>query len=218
MCFSSSVSFGASAFLMGAGIASLKKTESPKMMAFASLPIIFGVQQLSEAILWLSFSNSELDSWHNTSIYLFIFFAQVIWPIWIPFAVWLMEPDKTRKKILFYFMLLGWALSLYILYCLFAYEVSADIEGTHIRYQLHFPNLVLRRSLIFLTSIVPVFLSSLKRMKLLGVALLGSLILTFIFYTQYIISMWCFFAALLSAVVILVVIYNKESAANSAMV
>lgn len=210
MCFSASVSFAASALLGGSGIVAIKKSESPRMLAFASLPILFGVQQLTEGILWLTFSNPELVYWHNISIFLFMFFAQVIWPIWIPFAVWLMEPDKSRKKIMFYFMLIGGGLSAYILYCLFAYEVSATIESRHIRYQLHFPNLVLRRSLIFLTSVVPVFLSSLRWMKLLGGALLGSLILTLIFYTQYVISVWCFFAALLSAVIILVVIYNKE--------
>jgi len=211
MCFSASASFGASSLLAGAGIVAVKKVESPRMLAFASLPILFGVQQLSEGMLWLTFSNPELDSWHNTSIYLFIFFAQVIWPIWIPFAVWLMEPDKARKKKIFSFMLMGGALSTYILYCLFAYEVSAVIESRHIRYELHFPNLVLRRSLIFLTSVVPIFLSSLRWMKLLGGALLGALILTFIFYTHYVISVWCFFAALLSALVLLIIANNKES-------
>jgi hypothetical protein len=211
MCFSASVSFGASAILLGTGICAIKKTESPRMLVFAGLPILFGVQQLFEGILWLTFSNPELDSWQNISIYLFIIFAQVILPIWVPFAVWLMEPNKARKKVLTYFIMLGGILSAYILYCLFIYEVSAFIEGRHIRYQLDFPNLVLRLSLIFLTSVVPVFLSSLRLMKLLGGALLGSLILTAIFFFYSVLSVWCFFAAILSVMVLFVVAYNKKS-------
>ncbi len=68
MCFSASVSFAASALLGGSGIVAIKKSESPRMLAFASLPIIFGVQQLTEGILWLTFSNPELGYWHHASI------------------------------------------------------------------------------------------------------------------------------------------------------
>jgi len=59
------------------GIAN-KKTESSRMLAFASIPILFGVQQLSEGILWLTISNPELVSWHNASIYFFLIVVQVI--------------------------------------------------------------------------------------------------------------------------------------------
>jgi hypothetical protein len=211
MCFSASVSFGAGALLLGTGIYAIKRTESTRMLAFASLPVLFGFQQLSEGILWLTFSKPELDSWHQISIYSIIIIAQVILPIWVPFAVRLMEPNKIRKKVLSYFMLLGGILSVYTLYCLLSYEVSALSEGRHIRYQLQFPHLVLRRGLIVLTAIVPIFLSSLKFMKLLGGVLLGSLILTAIFFVYAILSVWCFFAAILSVMVLVVVVYNKKN-------
>jgi len=93
-----------------------------------------------------------------------------------------MEPNKARKKIISYFIFIGGAFSAYIFYCLFTYEVSVYIEARHIRYDLHFPNLGLRRSLIFLIPVVPIFLSSLRLMKLLGGALLGSLILSLLFF------------------------------------
>lgn len=97
-------------------------------------------------------------------------------------------------------------------YCFFTYEVKASIETHHIRYQMLFPNLGLRRALYVPATLAPLFLSSLKWMKLLGSAFLGSLILTFIFYTYCVISVWCFFAALLSALVLLVITtYNKTS-------
>lgn len=73
MCFSATVSFGASAFLSATGIYAIKRTESTSMLAFASLPILFGIQQLFEGILWLTFSNPDLVSWHAITVYLFIF-------------------------------------------------------------------------------------------------------------------------------------------------
>ncbi len=211
MCFSAGASFGASALLIGAGIGAVRRTESRGMLPFATMPILFGVQQFAEGILWLTFLNRDLAPWHNASIYFFLFFAQVIWPLWVPFAIWLMEPDPTRKKILSYFMMLGGAFSAYLVYCLFAYEVSAVVDGGHIKYYLYFPNMELRRSLYFFVTLIPFFISSLRFMKLLGGAFLGSLIVAYYFFLGYVISVWCFFAAVLSALILFVVINNKEN-------
>ncbi len=72
MCFSASASFGAGALLTGIGIIAIKKIESPRMLAFASLPVLFGIQQLCEGILWRTFNEPGLTSWHNTFTYFFV--------------------------------------------------------------------------------------------------------------------------------------------------
>lgn len=214
MCFSAGASFGASALLIGVGIVSVRKAEKPGMLPFAAMPILFGVQQFAEGILWLTFMNRDLAPWHDASIYFFLFFAQVIWPFWVPFAIWSMEPDTTRKKMLTYFMMLGGAFSAYLVYCLFAYEVSAIIDGGHIKYYLYFPNMELRRSLYFFVTLIPFFISGLKYMKLLGGAFLCALIISYFFFLGFVISVWCFFAAVLSALILFVVIKNKKDVSS----
>lgn len=212
MCFSASASFGASAILAGAGIVAIRKVESPRMLPFACTPLLFSLHQLSEGMVWMSLSNQDWAPWHHTFLYFYLFIAQITWPVWVPWVVWRMEPDPARKKIMPWFILAGGILALYLSYCFFTYEVKASIETQHIRYQMLFPNLGLRRALYVPATLAPLFLSSLKWMKLLGSAFLGSLILTFIFYTYCVISVWCFFAALLSALVLLVITtYNKTS-------
>jgi hypothetical protein len=218
MCFSAGASFGASALLLGVGIGAIKKAESPKMMAFASMPVLFAVQQFAEGVLWLTFLNPGLASWHESSIYFFLLFAQVIWPLWVPFALWLMEPDITRKKMLSYFMYLGGAFSIYLVYCLFAYEVSAVIDGGHIKYYLYFPNMELRRSLYFFVTLIPFFISGLRYMRLLGSVFLVALLISYFFFLGFVISVWCFFAAVLSALILFVIMQNKGSAGNIAPV
>lgn len=210
MCFSATASFGASAFLAGAGIVAIKKIESPKMLAFASMPILFGVQQFSEGILWLTFADPEFVFWQKPAIYGFLLIAQVLWPVWLPFALWRMEPDDARKKIMTYFFGIGAVLSLFLLYCLIFYEVRAVEEARHIRYSLDFPYKPMKRIMYFLAIVVPIFLSSLRFMKLLGVTLLGSLMLSYILYYNYVISVWCFFAAILSALVVLIIVNNRD--------
>jgi hypothetical protein len=215
MCFSATASLGASALLTGSGIIAIKKMKAPKMIAFAAVPILFGLQQLSEGVLWLTYTQPSIASWQHLSIYSFLLFAKVIWPIWIPFSIWLMEPDKGKKKLLAYLMVLGGIGSIYLAFCLFAYDVSATIEERHINYQMQIPQLGLHRVLYLLGAAVPFFISSLKFMKLLGGALILSLVLSYIFYFKQLISVWCFFAALLSALVVFIVIYNGKTIRNS---
>lgn len=211
MCFSAGVSFGAGALLVGAGVVAIKKIESPKKLAFASIPFLFGLQQISEGVLWLTFNNSELEFWHKPSIYSFLLFAKVIWPIWIPYAIWAMEPDKAKKKILYYLIFIGAVSAAQLVYCIFAYGVSAHEEAMHIKYNFHIPHLTLHRIFYIPPMALPFFISSLKLMKPLGAALVSSLILAIIFFYYHVISMWCFFAAILSVLVIVIIMRNKES-------
>lgn len=210
MCFSAGASFGAGAVLIGAGIFAIAKIDSPKKIPFACVPIIFGLQQLSEGMLWLSFTHPNFASWEVLTTYLFLIFAQVVWPIWLPFSIWAMEPNKARKKIMFYLIWVGVLISGHLTYSLFAGGVSAVIEAHHIKYDLFFPSMNIHRIFYFFATVVPLFLSSLKWMKLVAGALLGSVILSYIFYAGVALSVWCFFAAILSLLVFWVLYSNKD--------
>ncbi len=210
MCFSASVSFGASVLLLGTGVSTIKRVESPKMLAFASIPILFGIQQLSEGILWMTLPQPDLITWQRTSIYLFLIFAQIIWPTWIPLSMWLIEKDKGRKKILRYLLILGGTISTYLIYWILTADVSAFILGRHIKYSFYFPNQDLYVALYLLASIPPLFIASLKKIKLFGWSLIGSLALSYIFFFHYVVSVWCFFAAILSVQILLIIVYNNK--------
>lgn len=211
MCFSAGASFAVGAGLLVPGIYAIKRTESPGMLAFACTPIVFSFHQIAEGFLWLSLQNPDFASWYKPALYGYSFISQPIWPIWAPITMWLMETNKSRKKILYYFLLLGGAASLYMFYCLIRYNISAVAENGHIRYYRDFPHLNIMRPLNFVTIAVTPFLSTLRHTKLLAAAMMGSLILTYIFYTDYLISVWCFFAAILSLLIILVINANKKS-------
>ena len=213
MCFSASVSFGASALLAGTGVVALQKIESPKMFPFACTPILFSVHQLTEGFLWLSLQYPDWISWYKPALYSYLFISQAFWPFWIPFIIWIMEPDSIRKKWVFNFWCLGVITFIYILYCLLVSDVSAFASAGHIRYNVDYRSLYLKHVLYSLTVVVPVFLSSFRYMKLLGGSMVASLILSYIFYEYWVISVWCFFAAILSALVLLVIANNKESVA-----
>lgn len=215
MCFSAGASFAAGAGLLGPGYIAFKRAGSRGMLLFAATPLLFSFHQLAEGFLWLSLKHPEFASWYKPALYGYSFISQPIWPVWVPLAMWLMEPDKRRKRILYYFLLLGAASSLYMFYCLITCDISAVAEHHHIRYYRDFPYLILLRPVNFVAIAVTPFLSTLRYTKLLAAAMMVSLIVSYIFFTNYLISVWCFFAAILSVLVLLVVSAGKKAGSRT---
>lgn len=203
MCFSASASFGAGVVLSAIGVVSIKKAQSPSQILFAIIPLIFAVQQTSEGILWLSLLHPSSASLQKATTHIFLFFAQVVWPVWVPFALFKLEPKESRWKSEKMLVGIGAIVSLYLAYCLFTYNVEAKIVGRHITYILDYPKAISHYCgfMYVIATIAPPFFSRIKKMWLLGTIILISYIITQIFYTDYIVSVWCFFASVISIVV-----------------
>jgi hypothetical protein len=206
MCFSATVSFGASAVLAAGGVAAIKKASSKEQYLFAMIPFIFSVQQLAEGILWMSFSHYQFENFRFISTLIFIIVADVIWPVWVPFSILRMEKKAARKKILKIFLWTGITFSAYITWCLFNYPYMAYPESHHIKYDLDFPlnGSYLASLFYFVPTVLSCIVSSRKKMPALGLVIFGSYILTRIFFAGFSISVWCFFAALISLMIIYV--------------
>ena len=73
----------------------------------------------------------------------------------------------------------------------------------HIQYNTDFPEslAMLAFTVYFIATITPLFVSSIKRTHLLGVLLFLSFLVAVIFFAQYLTSVWCFFAAIISVVI-----------------
>ncbi len=211
MCFSASASFGAGVVLTVIGVASIKKAKSPSHIPFASIPLIFGVQQITEGFLWLALLNPQYSSLQQVEMYNFLFFAQVVWPVWVPFAILILEPKENRRLVSKVLVGIGAVVSLYLGYCMVNYPVEASIVGSHISYHEKFPPSLrfFVGALYAISTIVPTFYSRISRMWMLGLTVIVSYIITAVFYTDYIISVWCFFASIIS-IAIYVIMQSLE--------
>jgi hypothetical protein len=222
MCFSATASFGASVVLTATGMVSRTKMISPEQKPFASIPFIFAAQQFTEGLLWISFSNPEFSAWRTPSTFLFLIFAQIVWPLWVPFAILKLEGHAERRKILTAFVGIGALVSCYLAYCLFTYPVQASIMGNHIHYEQFYPIRIQPFSAILyvVLTVVSMFVSSVNRMPILGLAILSSLLVTLYFHSAHVISVWCFLAAMLSVIVLAILshqqkIFNREHPAGA---
>jgi len=203
MCFSPEASFAGGVIISAIGLATVKKVHKPSQIVFASIPLFFGAQQFIEGFVWLSFSQPEFMHYHRLFTTLFLLFADVFWPMMIPLAVLHMEKNDKRKKILRILLVLGLSVSLYYGYCLLFFNVTPQIMGYHIQYTSDYPKILslIAFVLYLITSITPLFVSTIQRTKILGIFMSLSCLVTLIFFTQFLTSVWCFFAALISAVI-----------------
>jgi len=203
MCFSPEASFAGGIIISSIGIATVSKVHKPSQILFASIPLFFGLQQIVEGTLWISIPDHGLINLQKISTYLFLIMADVVWPVMIPLSVMFMEKNFKRKRIMLILLALGITLSIYYSVCLLFLNVTPEITGYHIHYSTDFPeSLAMVAFIVYLiVTITPLFISSIKRTHLLGILMFLSCLITGIFFTQYLISVWCFFAALISGVI-----------------
>ena len=203
MCFSAEASFAGGIIISAIGVATVTKVHKPSQLIFASIPLVFGIQQITEGVLWLTLPNSDYLNVQKFSTYLFLIMAEVLWPMMIPLSVLFMEENQKKKKILRLFLILGACLSIYYASCLTLFNVNPEIMGFHIQYHTNFPKSValIAFAIYLAVTIAPLFVSSIKKTHLLGMLMFLSCAVTAIFFTQYLTSVWCFFAALISGVI-----------------
>jgi hypothetical protein len=203
MCFSAEASFAGGIIISSIGVATVKEVHKPSQLVFASIPLFFGVQQITEGCLWLTLPNPEYGTVQIFSKYIFLIMAEVLWPMMIPLSVLFMEENNKRKRILWILLVMGVSVSLYYAFCLLSFNVTPQILGYHIQYRTDFPKFSTALAFIvyFIASITPLFVSSIQRTHLLGILMFLSCVVTAVFFWQYLASVWCFFAAFISGVI-----------------
>lgn len=203
MCFSATASFAAGIALSTVGVITLKKSEAASQLMFAGIPLVFGLQQLTEGVVWMALNNPEYAHLKTVSVYTFMTFAQIIWPSWVPISILLLEKRPARKNLLYLFSAIGLIVSIYLGYCLATYPVDAHVRQHHIFYNLKYPmGLISKGVALYLLAIIfTPFLSSIKKMWVVGLVTLISFVAAKLIFSNFVISVWCMFAALISVVV-----------------
>lgn len=212
MCFSAEASFAGGVIISAIGVATVRKVHKSSQLVFASIPLFFGIQQIVEGSLWLFLPQPDLVNVQKVTTYLYLILAQVLWPTIIPVSVLLMEENKKRKRIMRIFLALGIFLSSYYAFCLMFFTVSPRINGYHILYTTTFPEfLSIPAFIVYLTAtITPLFISGIRKTHFLAILMFSSCLITAIFFTQYLISVWCFFAAIISGVIYWILSDSKK--------
>jgi hypothetical protein len=213
MCFSAGASFAGGVVISAIGVATVRKSSKPSQTLFASIPLLFSLQQFSEGVVWITLRSGGHVQLQYIAAYIFMIMALVVWPVMLPLSIMIMEKLKKRKKVIIAFLIIGALLSAYYAYCLLSYPIAPQIKSHHILYKGDFPKyLVTPAFIVYLTATLPpLFISSVRKISVMGVLIALSCLVSGIFFKEYHTSVWCFFAALISGVIYWIIsISTKE--------
>jgi len=202
MCFSPQASFTAAAFTGAIGLVALARMQDRREVMLAAAPVIFGVQQTIEGLLWLNLPHAPHGLVSTGLAYLFLFVAEVFWPIYAPVAVLILEPDPRRRRLIWPCLAAGLGVAGYMLWTIVTRSHGAVIIDDHIVYlqDAGGPELI---GLAYLAATgLPLLLSSRRAVQVLGAVVLVGLVAAYLFYWEAFISVWCFFAAAASGVIL----------------
>jgi hypothetical protein len=209
MCFSAEASFAVAGVLLPSGLYCLRTAarKDRRLLPIAAVPLLFGLQQASEGFVWIGLHHEDEDMTRLASLG-FLFAALALWPFWVPFMMWAKEDGPGRRRLLLALIALSIAW-FFVLFLPIAMGpptlLTTRIDQHSITYA--YPDVPLfqvlpagvRFMLYGLMVILPLVLSFEKESLVPGLVVAASLIICFLFYRHAYISVWCFFAAILSA-------------------
>jgi len=202
MCFSATASFVTAGTTGIIGIVALTRVTTPRELPLAAACLFFALQQSIEGLLWLNLPLAP-DGAAATGLFLaFLFFAEVFWPIYAPIAALLIEPSAARRRLMRLCLGLGVAVGAWCLWAIVTRPHGAAVLQGHIVYvtEHRFPAAV---GLAYLAATsLSLILSSRRTVAVLGAIVLVGCVATYAFYWEAFVSVWCFFAAAASVVIL----------------
>jgi hypothetical protein len=198
MCFGPIASFTVSGVLISIGTAILRNIRSRKEIVFALFPLLFALQQIIEGTLWIALREGRPEAPLHALAFAFLFFAYGLWPVLCPVSVYVIEYDPAKRKFLLFLTALGLVTSVYLLSSILRNPADASILNCSIRYETHVSGAYSLKAVYASITLLPYFLSSHRAILIFGVPNLIFFAVSFIFYRLAFISVWCFFAAVLS--------------------
>ena len=212
MCFSSGASLAVGGLLIACSAITIPLAwrNNIKLVPFAAYPLFFGIQQIAEGCLWLDLEGYEYSNGLQAAM-VFLFFAYWFWPAWVPLSAAIAEPDQFRKRVFAVFTLFGTAGGA-VLYLPILFDPALP-QIEIVRHSIQYSNPQMLNDETFRLAArvtyavivcAPLMLSSHPQVRVYGLLILISVVVSFSFASYAFTSIWCFLAAGLSVYMIIV--------------
>lgn len=194
MCFSAEASFTAAAVLTLLGTGTIRNNWHRKnFLLFAAVPLLFALQQFGEGLVWLSIGDgccSLMGRW------IFLIFAWTVWPVYFPLSIYIVEKEQWRRQIVLICVFCGAWISTFNL----AFLATTPFDPLVVDGSLFYTYSQMMDQVIYaIVVLLPLFLSSVPKVWIFGLAGAITFVITSFVWAATFTSVWCFFAAILSA-------------------
>ncbi|QOP45788.1 DUF6629 family protein [Sulfurimonas paralvinellae] len=180
------------------GLLTLTKVSTPREVVFASLPLLFALHQFTEGFVWLGVGGHIEPRALELAAGIFIYYAQGVLPFLVPLAIWLIEKDGYRKKLVGILTFLGLGLAVYTMYGLATVPSTVRVVNNTLFYNNPWTANIYDASIYVLTTCGALMLSSSIAVALFGVLNLIGLTIIYLLRPYGFTSLWCLYAAVIS--------------------
>ena len=196
MCFSPEADLIGGAVIAGLGVDALVHVHRRHdQVALALLPLLLGIHQIDEAIVWFWRQGHISPALGNVALWIFLLIAFVALPIFVPVAVMLLEPTRARRVRIAPFAILGAAVAAVLLAAMVRGPVAVRLAPYHLVYSLNLRYGWTITVLYVLAVTGSLLLSGYRHVFVFGLANLIAVSLLAWLLTDGIASLWCAWAA-----------------------
>jgi hypothetical protein len=217
MCFSATASFTAAAVIGSVGVVTLRSAAAKsdrRILALAAFPLLFALQQVVEGLLWLDLAAPQPSALRDILVHAFQGYAEVFWPAFAPLAALLIERERWRRILISICLVIGMALSAYLLVAMIGHPYQASVGQGHIAYRNDFQYPTAIEVPYVVATTLSLLLSSERDVQRLALVILIGFAVAYVSFNHAYISVWCFFAAVAS---VMVYLYVRAVPARSAL-
>ena len=203
MCFSAEASFIAAAVLVPTGVLTITRAynSDPRYVPIAALPLLFGLQQAMEGMVWLANGNAAEVERYSLA---YMFFSWIAWPIWVPFSAYFIETQR-RKPLYLVLAIIGGMLGAMQYLPYFAHDgwLTTRFLSHVIVYEgKELFDYIIGRDMTYSIYVAVVvgslLLSSDVNVRTFGLLVAAVMVVTYLFFSYAYISVFCFGGAVMS--------------------
>lgn len=209
MCFSPEMDLAAGVVITAVGIDTLRNVRTRDQVAMAALPLVLGVHQLIETLVWWNLQGRVSDAIGDPAAWVYLLIALGVVPVLVPYAF--LRLGVVRSPALAkVFLLAGVTAAVVDLAALGLEPVARRIDGHHIAYSPGVPYDEIVLAAYVLATCGPALFARATALRWFGVGNLAVVALLAWLDQNAVVSLWCVWAACTS---ILINRHVRDSAA-----
>jgi hypothetical protein len=204
MCFSPQGDLAGGVVVMAIGVEACRQLKGRReYVALAALPLVLGAHQVDESLVWWGLQGHVPWSVGRVAMWAYLLFALVVLPVLAPLLVLFVEPRRRRRWSIAPFVALGAVVSAILLEAMLVGHPAARLGDAHLAYSIGLRHGVAVIGLYVLATCGPMLVSSHRDAVWFGVGNLLAVIVLARLCADGFTSLWCAYAAVLSAAIAL---------------
>lgn len=204
MCFSAQADLVGGLVVGAIGIDVVRHVDRRReVRALAALPLVLAVHQLTEAFVWWGLEGHVAASVGDTAKVAYLVIAFIVVPVYVPMAIWALEPRGPRRLAMLPFIALGATVAAVLGAAMIRGPVTADMARFHISYGIDLRAGGLIVGAYVVATCGAAILSGFRPVAVFGIVNLIAVAVLARLAVDGFASLWCGWAALTSGAIAL---------------